>query len=408
MNKFLKIIAGLLVGLALAGAVGVGYLYFLGGGTVAVPEAVREWFPSASDTAPGPQTGDPGAVAGEEVPTSEQTPGPLRRIFRNATAGIALLEGETLRVRFVERETGNVYEADATGENLVRLSNTTIPRIQEAYFTANGESVALRYLADDHHTIETFVGTLADTSGGETEAQLAGAFFPQNVLSLTASPAGNSFFYLTEDEGGEGFVQTTQGSTAESVFSSSISEWNARWVSEGTIALLTQPSGEVPGYLYRLNPATESLTRLLGNVHGLTTNLRADGGLVLFSESVDRTIRFSMMDLQNSKVTSLPVVTLPEKCVWAGSESSVIYCGIPREFPAAAYPDAWYRGEFFFTDDLWVIDTKHGTAETLVNLSQLSDQNIDLIDPQLSADERFLIFRNKKDGSLWSFELVQQ
>ena len=83
----------------------------------------------------------------------------------------------------------------------------------------------------------------------------------------------------------------------------------------------------------------------------------------------------------------------------------MIYCGIPVEIPSAVYPDTWYQGLVSFSDNLWSIDTADGTTDLLVQLPGEAKQTIDVIEPKLSPSENLLIFINKNDLTLWSFEL---
>ena len=98
--------------------------------------------------------------------------------------------------RFVDRKTGNIFDLSLETGDTRRVTNTTIPRIQEALFGVNGSAVALRYLASDNETIETFVAPLSiDPFASSTE--LIGTFFQQNIPSLVFSPDTNELFYLT-------------------------------------------------------------------------------------------------------------------------------------------------------------------------------------------------------------------
>ena len=102
---------------------------------------------------------------------------------------------------------------------------------------------------------------------------------------------------------------------------------------------------------------------------------------------------------------SLGIKTLPEKCVWGGT-SDVVYCGVPTSIVSAGYPDAWYRGEVSFGDQIWKVDMTSGNATLLVDpMTTEGGEEVDSIKLALDADENYLFFVNKKDSFLWELKL---
>ena len=91
--------------------------------------------------------------------------------------------------RFVERATGHIYETTSRDLSQKRITNTTIPKIYKAFFSKDGESLALNYLNSD--AIETFLGKInypkISTStevalGQEDFATITGTFLPIKSL----------------------------------------------------------------------------------------------------------------------------------------------------------------------------------------------------------------------------------
>jgi hypothetical protein len=58
-----------------------------------------------------------------------------------------------------------------------------------------------------------------------------------------------------------------------------------------------------------------------------------------------------------------------------------------------------------FTDDVWIIDPIKETATFVRSLEGEAGRPIDIIDPQVSPDGRYFLFKNKNDLSLWSLDL---
>jgi len=92
---------------------------------------------------------------GEEVVGSPQKLPALRKISQSPVAGATVfLQGDETIVRFVDRATGHIFETNAKTPGIQRISNTTIPQIQEAFWVGRN-NVILRYLKEDGETIET-------------------------------------------------------------------------------------------------------------------------------------------------------------------------------------------------------------------------------------------------------------
>jgi hypothetical protein len=68
---------------------------------------------------------------------------------------------------------------------------------------------------------------------------------------------------------------------------------------------------------------------------------------------------------------------------------------------------SWYIGNISFRDDIWKYDLKNNTAVIIDNLTDESGIKIDVIKPQLSVNEKYLVFINKIDGTLWSLDLTK-
>ena len=140
-----------------------------------------------------------------------------------------------------------------------------------------------------------------------------------------------------------------------------------------------------------------NMKKILGGVRGLTTLANNDMTKVLFSEN----LKMQVYDVKENKSSNL-LRTLAEKCVWSVGGASV-YCGVPIHPEDTHYPDAWYKGQVSFSDNIWKIDMENIFSESLT--SDYSDIELDVIKPALSLSDDYLVFINKKDSSLWSLTL---
>ena len=94
-------------------------------------------------------------------------------------------------LRYVDKATGNIYQTFADKIDERKFSSSVIPRVYEAFFGNEGESVIMRYLKTDNRTIETFVGALPKEFLGSDSVgtnEIKGSFLPENISDISVSP----------------------------------------------------------------------------------------------------------------------------------------------------------------------------------------------------------------------------
>ena len=335
---------------------------------------------------------------------SSQSFGALRKISTRPIAGAVIFEKDKKTfTRYVEKQTGHVYEADGGTGGAQRISNTTVPGILHAFWDGSGESVALRYLTDGG-VIKTVAARISVATTTNTGA-LTGTPLPDNIREVVVSPSQKKIFYiLSLGNAAVGTVAESDGTKKKQVFDSSATEWNAEWINTNTITLLTKPSAFSNGFLYSLHSGTGAFKKIMGGISGLTARASKDVSKVLFSASANNSFETFVYSVKNNAVTPFPITTLPEKCLWS-SDNITLYCGAPESIPAGAYPDIWYQGRVSFSDTVWKIDTETGALDILAIPADDAREEIDLINPMLDRNEKILIFTNKKSSSLWSLQL---
>jgi dipeptidyl aminopeptidase/acylaminoacyl peptidase len=343
--------------------------------------------------------GDPTetSVSGKEATALSE----LRQITMAPVAGAVLFsrDGKTY-IRYLEKRTGNAYEADSTSYDNNRLTNTTIPGVAKALWNRDGSQVVIRYTDTDTDTVKNFGANI-----NELKNTLEGAFLPDAMREITTSPSSDKIFYtLSFQSDTAGVLSNFDGAKTLNIFTSPFSEWLISWFGSKTIALATKPSFGAAGYLYFLNTQTEALDSVLGDIKGLTALPSPDGKQVLYSRSDKGGFTLHVFTRADKTATELPIRTLPEKCVWA-EDSITLYCAAPLSIPAGEYPDIWYQGLVSFSDDIWKINTETGFIDLVVILEDEARAEIDVIEPMLSTDGGYLIFINKKDSLLWGLKL---
>lgn len=399
MSRRTKIIIAIVL-IALVIAALVWYFFFARKPAPAVPEGGA--FPAPSKE----------AILPEEAPTAlpERAPGAFRPILRHLTttpvAG-AVIGGKdkNVRVRYQDRATGNTFEISATGGAAKRLTNTTVAKIYEALWRPDGAALIARFLAEDGETIQTYSATLKPKTEGE--GALEGVFLPGDIRDIALSPDGKEILYIREEKGnGVGIRAAFNGAGKIEVFRSPLSEWIPLWSAPANLLFQTKPSAIAEGMLVSVPSAGGEGEPIIRGVRGLTTLPDHALTTILFSQSTDSGISLGLLNRKTNTVHTLPLTTFPEKCVWAKS-NLLLFCGVPVLISGGSYPDAWYQGVVSFTDEAWSISASDDKTKLIMDVSTEAGEPLDVINPSLSPDERFLLFTNKNDLTLWSLQLAQ-
>lgn len=322
-----------------------------------------------------------------------------------ATTPIAPPTEFVTALRYADKATGNIYQTFADKIEERRFSETIIPKIYDAYFSNNGQSVIMRRLQSNGVTIESFYGSLPKEKLGEDTAnnQITGTFLVEGIKDISLSPDTSKMFYLSNF--GESIIGTILGlgdNKKIQVFDSAFTEWNSSWPTSKTITLTTKPSFGVGGHMYTLDVDKKTFTRALGDINGLTTLMSPDGKLVLVGNN---NLSLYVYHMDTRTYDKIGVNTLPEKCVWDKASIS-IYCAVPAYIDGAEYPDNWYRGEVSFSDQIWKINLNDGSTYMLADpILVPQGEDIDGIKLALDSNEDYLFFVNKKDSFLWKLDL---
>lgn len=310
--------------------------------------------------------------------------------------------------RYVDRAKGNIYETTERTLEQTRLSNTTIPKVNEAYFNTTGDKVIFRYLADDGETIETFLGSLqineSASSSNPTLGEIVGSYLEANISNLAT--LGNQITYLLQNlSGSEVITRTFDDATTRTIYSNPLSNFIIERSSADILTLTTKADSRVFGYLLFVNTSSGIPFTTIGELNGLTTTTSPDGKYILYTQSRGGSITTNVFETESGGINFFNYETLVEKCVWSKKESTVVYCAIPKSIPVAQYPQDWYQGKVSLSDDLWRIDLDLFSFEKILDPSD-SGKSFDVIKPTLTENDEYLMFINKNDLTLWSYDIL--
>ena len=353
----------------------------------------------------------PLSAQGEQT-TTTNTPSSLEKNTTTKTAVKNLTPTQPLTelvpgLRYVERATGNIYQTFADKIEEQKFTNSSAPKVYEAYFANKGGGVVMRYLNKDNQTIETYAGTLPkETLGGDSSSntnEFTGQFLPENITDMSISPNSLSLFYVFDNgDTATGVTAQASGNKKNQIFNSPFTEWLTSWPNDRMITLNTKPSYGVQGFMYSLDPVTKKMNKILSGIYGLTTLTSPNGKLILYGNN---NLSLNLYNLDTQDSIALGIKTLPEKCVW-NSGSTAIYCAVPKSIDSANYPDSWYQGETSFSDQIWKVNVDSGSASIIADPVQFSKgEDVDGIKLSLDESEKYLFFVNKKDSYLWELSL---
>lgn len=320
-------------------------------------------------------------------------------------------------VRYVDVASGIIFDrATRREEDAKPVTDTPVPRVVEAMFDNTGLKAVYRYLQDE--IIQTYVIELdfpeIDPNLTQEEkdalskaASIEGDFLPENISYVDVSPDKKSLVYLNPVAGGNSLVTYSFANGAKKeIWASPFTEWIVDWGSANKINLNTKASAFAEGYSYSVDSKTGNFYKNIGDLYGLTSLLSPDGKKLLYTSSENGEIKTYILDIASNSSEEVSPQALPEKCVWT-KDSSEIYCAAGIKGVAYTYPDDWYKGKISFDDAVWVIDADTKNGNILYDIVSKTGKKIDAINLQLNSNEDYLGFINKKDGTLWGFDLIR-
>ncbi len=396
---------------------GLLFFYLFSGKTTTAPPVTTSTtspFGTASGNKPPPTTGTQTTPTGE-IPAETKNLSELVQLYRSPTSGsVFFLNGSGQNIiRFTDRAVGHTYEYET--ESLTgspkRITNTTVPKIQEAVWSNTGDNLVLRYLENNTDNISSFSAKiLLDQTILNVPQELTGSFLSLNTKQLAINPKGDKVFSIvdkSDKSGTYGYTTNLDGSSKKTIFDSPISYWNISWPKDNIVTFTTKPSYMDAGLLYFFNTQNYAFDRILGNITGLSTVTNKDASLVAYSSSINGSFSLDVYSAINKISSGLNITTLADKCVWGNSNSKVLYCAIPQTVLTGNYPDVWYQGLVSFSDNIWKINTETGAMEEIYKIGSNKSVTIDAFDLKISLDDQYLSFSNKSDLSLWLLKLVQ-
>jgi len=326
----------------------------------------------------------------------------LFRISNTPVAGFIILNNSSSSafVRYVDRATGHILDIDLATLEKTKVANQTIPKVYEAYFRSDGLAVLVRTLKDDTDVVENLSLSLAPPQAGEDLYTISSTIIRGDIGSIAVG-SNDTIFYALRDT--TSIVSSAfSGGGFKTLYTSPFTNWGLS-ASGGALVIYTKASATVGGYVYTLDGG--SLVKIIGPMNGLVVTPNSSGTKVLLSYADGPQTKMLIKNLKDNSLYEISPASLAEKCVWGRKNTSLIFCGSPSTDIGSNEPDGWYKGVTSFSDRVWLFDTVKETSQVLVEPEVLLGVGVDVISPQLSPNEDYLVFINKTDLSLWVLKL---
>ena len=366
---------------------------------------------------------DSGAGGGE---TSTIYVSPLQKIWDKPVAGFSFevipiiisststnAKGESVITQtratttylfFVEKSSGNIYKRDFSTNKIIRVTNTTIPAVQDATFLRNGSSVVIETYNKNTLKTEVFVADVPQTISLDSPTSLGSPVLLQDgIFSFAPSYDGSALYYLVPNQKGSTLYRYTKEKGSVFIESLPLKDITLS-VTNKDIYVVSKPSAYVPGFVFKTAP----FVVIYGGKTGFSLNPAPTNSVSLVSMWSNTGLFSYVHGLNNGKDQPLKDSFLAEKCSWSQT-SSFLFCGGDQDvfIGGGALPESWYKGDVSFRDTLYVIRSSNGsfTSDNLLSISDEGKEDIDLIKPVFNNTSSFFGFINKKDGALWLLDV---
>lgn len=319
----------------------------------------------------------------------------VRKLTFKETSGFGIFDDKgTTTIRYVDRESGNIFEVNTKEIEIKRITNTTILRTFNSFWS-DPDNLLIQYI-DDNEGIRSYSASIK-IEDDQTIGSLSGDFIENNIEEVDVLD-GQVFWLSEKPTSSSGLLSDLKQNKPREILSIPLKEFNVSWVNKNTIALNTKPSALSFGYLFLLK-TNGSLEEVLHKITGLSSVVSDNG--VLYSSSLSRGVSLWYLNRESGEVIKSPRDTLAEKCVLA-NEGRIAYCAVPKSISYTELPDRWYKGLISFSDDLWRIDFDSNETKLVAELS-----NIDVLSLGINKEDNYLVLENKSDLTLWGVDLNQ-
>ncbi len=311
--------------------------------------------------------------------------------FADFPAVGAGLSPDKSKIRFFDRTTGNLFEANFDGTGLAKISDSLLdPKIADIVWSPQKNMFAGLF----ENSIQNFIYTFSSSKS---------LFLGKQISSLSFSPTQKQIIYQEELGTGNQLVSANiNDSQRKIILSGAFPKLNLQWLKTGEIAAWPFPSGLIKSFLIKISP-TGKITKVFDNTNGLSVKFSPDEKKIIITntDSSGKNSSFKTALSDGTGQKEWGIKTIAEKCVWLADNRNII-CAVPETIPnSAIMPDDYFKGLIDSNDRLVKIDT----LTFIANAIDLGGAQVSANELIVSPQEDYLIFINQKDGLLYTLKL---
>lgn len=329
----------------------------------------------------------------------------IRQISDTPVVGFGTFtKGATTTIRYMERATGNVFEARSDTLTLNRITNKTISNVLKAEWTNSTSSVVI-LTGDQNDVVTAFLVTIPQLNASSTPVnEVYTQYLTNYIEDIASSPSRDQVALLSQGT----VVGINSKGVSKTLYTSPYRTWDISFPEANTLSLVTRASKHALGYAYTSGIGTNVLGKIAGDSFALQIKTAPNAAKSLISYTNGNKIEFGIIAHANKQITPVPLATFADKCVWNTSNTAI--CAVPIAILSnVTYPDDWYMGLTQTVDTLWSIDGVTGTIKLLTDFKELGGNTLfDITQLNVSSDNKYLYFINKRDLTLWSVRLSEE
>ncbi len=318
--------------------------------------------------------------------------GSLVQLTTRPVAGFGFVDNgsTTTHIIYAEKGTGHVYRIDIGTGVETRVSAKTFLAAAEAVFSPDGGAVVL--------LAEGPTGSVASLEDLRTQRSHD---FPTAADNVSFTRPGEVRYTVVEDNGGTGYRYDLETGETDVIFSSPLKDINVLWGLEETL-LYNLPAPRLNGALYRI---THNGLRRIGNqIQAFSVVApKASSGIYIQTavDGVTGNLRSMKLTENTGAREPLPIVALPDKCMFDSLRPEILWCGAPLDSLGRDAQNDWYKGLISFPDRLWSVNLNDQSAREEDNLAVVAGRDVDITGLSMDQFGSYLIFKNKIDDTLW-------
>lgn len=330
--------------------------------------------------------------------------GKFKQIISAPIASATIFPQISNTIYYLDQATGNLYKSSLIGEGQERLSLTTLNNLRRVWWWGTNAEPAAIVGQEIAGQINLISASLQTASGTDQKiSDFSGPMVPNNFYTFSVNPKRNKIVALGREKNlVSAYLINGNFNKPEKILGLSFGDWRLSWPEENLIAFETRPSSLIPGALYLLNLKTKSFDQIIAGSLGLTSTVSPNGLWVIYSESRDGKVLTYLLNLKQKTKTLLTFSTIADKCAWT-SDGAVVYCAAPNTVTSSDYLDSWFKGTISSNDNFWMVNVASSSAKMVADTAKNS--LFDVYKPFLDDSNETLFFTNKKDSSLWSFDV---